>query len=123
MTRYLVGNVSEFEDGQKKIIAVGGKSVGIYEIGGQLHAIRNLCPHQGAELCRGVTAAWVDSSGPGDFRFEREGEIVRCPWHQWEFDIRTGCMVVDPATRTMTYGVTVERYDVTVEEEQVFVHM
>ena len=123
MTRYLIGNASEFADGQKKIVAVGGKSIGIYGIDGQLYAIRNLCPHQGAELCRGLTSAWVVSSGPGDFRFEREGEIVRCPWHQWEFDIKTGCLIIDPSTRTKTYDITVERYDVTVEEEQVFVHM
>lgn len=123
MTRYLVGNVNEFMDGRKKIVTAGGKSIGIYPIGGRLYAIRNVCPHQGAELCKGHTSAWIESSGPGDFRYEREGEIVRCPWHQWEFDIKTGCLVVDPSTRTKTYEVTVERFDVTVDQEQVYVHV
>ncbi|TXK68953.1 Rieske (2Fe-2S) protein [Paenibacillus sp. N3.4] len=121
MTRHLVGNVSECTPGSKKIIEVGGRSIGIYNINGEYYAIRNLCPHQGAALCTGTTSAFITSSSPGEFCFEREGEIVRCPWHFWEFDIKTGCMIVDPRTRTKTYDISVERYDVSVNEEQIFV--
>ncbi|TNJ63883.1 Rieske (2Fe-2S) protein [Paenibacillus hemerocallicola] len=123
MTRYPVGRVSEWSPGSKKIIRVEGRSIGVYNVDGQFYAIRNLCPHQGAELCAGITTSFVTSNAPGEFCFEREGEIVRCPWHFGEFDIKTGQMVVDPRTRTKTYDVTVERYDVTVDEEQIFVHM
>jgi nitrite reductase (NADH) small subunit len=121
--RYLVGTVGEFAPGSKKIIEAGGKSIGVYQVDGRYYAIRNLCPHQGAPLCSGMTSSFVTSNGPGHFEFEKEGEIVRCPWHQWEFDLRTGCLIVDPKMRTMTYDVSVERYDVSVEEEQVYVHM
>jgi 3-phenylpropionate/trans-cinnamate dioxygenase ferredoxin subunit len=123
MNRYLVGAVSELAPGSKKIIEVGGRSVGVYNINGEYYAIRNLCPHQSAALCAGITTSFVTSTMPGEFCFEREGEIVRCPWHFWEFDIKTGQMVVDPKTRTKTYDVTVEKYDVSVEEESIFVHM
>lgn len=123
MTRYLVGRISEWTPGSKKIIQVEGRSIGVYNVDGHFYAIRNLCPHQGAELCAGITTSFVTSNVPGEFCFEREGEIVRCPWHFWEFDIKTGQMVVDPRTRTKSYDVTVERYDVTVDEEQIFVHM
>ncbi|TBL72377.1 Rieske (2Fe-2S) protein [Paenibacillus thalictri] len=123
MSRYLVGVVSELPPGSKKIVEAGGRSVGVYNINGQYYAIRNLCPHQSAALCAGITTSFVTSTGPGEYCFEMEGEIVRCPWHFWEFDIKTGQMVVDPKTRTKTYDVTVEKYNVTVDEECIFVHM
>ncbi|MFC4597414.1 Rieske (2Fe-2S) protein [Cohnella hongkongensis] len=124
MTKYFVGKASDLPPGSKQMIEAGGRSVGVYNINGTYHAIRNLCPHQGAPLCSGHTTALVTSSGPGNFSYEREGEIVRCPWHQWEFDIKTGRMVVDPRMRTMTYDVSVEKYDVSVDQEDhVFVHI
>jgi nitrite reductase/ring-hydroxylating ferredoxin subunit len=46
---------------------------------------------------------------PGEYEIEREGEIIRCPWHGYEFDITTGEFVLDPRTvRSMTFDVTVE---------------
>lgn len=124
MTKYLVGQASELPPGTRHIVEAGGKSIGIYNVNGTYYAIRNLCPHQGAALCSGKTTALVTSSGPGDFQYEREGEIVRCPWHQWEFDIKTGQMIVDPKMRTMTYDVTVEKYDVSVDsEDRLYVHI
>jgi nitrite reductase/ring-hydroxylating ferredoxin subunit len=37
----------------------------------------------------------------------REGRIVRCPWHNWEFDITTGETIADPRRRIRTYEVDV----------------
>ncbi|WP_134703014.1 Rieske (2Fe-2S) protein [Ammoniphilus sp. YIM 78166] len=123
MSGYLVGKASEIPVGEKKIIEANGRSIGVYNIGGEFFAIRNTCPHQGAPLCKGIKTAFITSKGPGNFDYERDGEIVRCPWHQWEFDIKTGCMVVDPKMRTKSYEVTVERYDVSIEENNVYVHL
>jgi 3-phenylpropionate/trans-cinnamate dioxygenase ferredoxin subunit len=123
MSSYLAGRVSEIPPGTRKIVEVNRRSIGIYNIDGRFYAIRNLCPHQGAPLCEGITSAYVTSPRPGEFVYEREGEVVRCPWHFWEFDIKSGCMIVDPATRTKTYDVTVERYDVSVEDGNVIVHL
>ena len=124
MTKYLVGKKSELPPGSKAIVDAGGRSVGVYNLAGAYYAIRNLCPHQGAALCAGRTTSLVTASAPGQFAYECEGEIVRCPWHQWEFHIKSGQMVVDPKMRTGTYEVSLEKYDVTVdEEERIFVHM
>jgi nitrite reductase/ring-hydroxylating ferredoxin subunit len=38
----------------------------------------------------------------------REGEIIRCPWHLWEFEIATGRCLVDPHVRVKTYPVAIE---------------
>ncbi|ALS21422.1 MULTISPECIES: Rieske (2Fe-2S) protein [Paenibacillus] len=123
MSVFLVGKASEIPEGKKKIVEANGRSIGVYNIAGQFYAIRNTCPHQGAALCAGLTAAYITSTGPGHFEYERDGEIVRCPWHQWEFDIKTGCMIVDPKMRTKSYEVTVERYDVSIEDNEVYIHL
>jgi 3-phenylpropionate/trans-cinnamate dioxygenase ferredoxin subunit len=121
--KYAVAKVSEIPSGGKKIVEAGGRSIGVFNIGGEFFALRNVCPHKGAELCKGLVKPYINSSGPGDFTYEREGEILRCPWHAYEFDIKTGCMIVDPAMRTKSYEVTVEKFDVTVEDGEVMVHV
>lgn len=121
--KYAVANAADIPPGSRKVVFAGDRSIGVYHISDQFYAIRNVCPHQGAPLCQGLTTALVVSDEPGCFNYEREGEIVRCPWHQWEFDIKTGQMIVDPKMRTKTYEVTVETFDVSVEDEVVVVHI
>jgi len=121
--KFAVAKVSDIAPGNSKIVEVGGRSIGLYNIGGKFYALRNVCPHQGAPLCKGLTTGLVVAPAPGSFDFEREGEIVRCPWHQWEFDIKTGSMIVDPRMRTKSYEVTVETFDVNVEENVIVIHI
>jgi 3-phenylpropionate/trans-cinnamate dioxygenase ferredoxin subunit len=69
----------------------------------------NRCPHQGGSLCEGIVTGLLQSSMPGEYIYSREGEIVRCPWHGWEFDIRTGQSYCDPEKiRSKSYAVTAE---------------
>jgi 3-phenylpropionate/trans-cinnamate dioxygenase ferredoxin subunit len=69
----------------------------------------NRCPHQGAALCEGPLIGLAESSDPGTIRYTRPGEILRCPWHGWEFDIRTGQSYCDPKRfRTKAYPAHVE---------------
>ncbi|WP_243767507.1 Rieske (2Fe-2S) protein [Paenibacillus agricola] len=112
--------VHEFPEGQRKLLQVNGRSIGIFHLNGNLHAVLNYCPHQGAPLCEGLVMPWITSTLPGEFLYEKEGGIVRCPWHQWEFDITTGCLVVDEKVRTKTYEVTIETFDVSVDEGKVY---
>jgi nitrite reductase (NADH) small subunit len=121
--KHAVAKVGDIAPGTVKIMEVERKSIGVYNISGSFYALRNICPHQGAELCKGLIKPLIISSEPGSFQFERENEIVRCPWHQWEFDIKTGQMIVDPAVRTASYDVSVEMFGVSVEEGTVYVHM
>jgi 3-phenylpropionate/trans-cinnamate dioxygenase ferredoxin subunit len=52
----------------------------------------------------------AESDGPGHYRMVRQGEMVRCPWHGWEFDVRTGRSYCDPArTRVKSFDVHVEK--------------
>ena len=48
-------------------------------------------------MCEGVLTGLIEADTPGAYRFTRQGEVLRCPWHGWEFDIRTGKSWCDPA--------------------------
>ena len=80
----------------------------VFNLGGDLHAIRNKCPHKGGPLGRGRVRPRVGSSGVSEWTYVREGEVIKCPYHQWEFDIRTGQALDDARLRAKTYRVAVE---------------
>ncbi len=81
----------------------------IFNIGGEFFGLFNRCPHQGGSLCDGRLTGLLRSPQPGQFRYTRQGEILRCPWHGWEFDIRTGQSYCGPEKiRTRAYPVEVE---------------
>ena len=109
MARYIVGTTDEIQPGQRKIVEIGGRSVGVFNVNGEYFAVLNRCPHQGGSLCHGRQSGVVTSSRPGEYVTSRSGEIIRCPWHGWEFDLRTGQSWFDPR------AVRVRRYDVSVE--------
>jgi nitrite reductase/ring-hydroxylating ferredoxin subunit len=109
MARYIVGTVDDIPPGQRKIVEIGGRQVGVFNVGGEYFAVLNRCPHQGGSLCNGRQTGLVTSSRPGEYTTSRSGEIIRCPWHGWEFDLRTGQSWFDPR------AVRVRRYDVSVE--------
>ena len=104
-----VCSVPELPPGQRRIIDIKGRSIGIFNIDGAYYALRNHCPHQGAELCKGRLLGTMLPSPPGVYHYGRQGEILRCPWHGWEFDITTGRSIGNPEKcRVKTFDVTVE---------------
>jgi 3-phenylpropionate/trans-cinnamate dioxygenase ferredoxin subunit len=115
MARYVVGTVDDIPVGGRKIVEIGGRSVGVFNVNGEYFAVLNRCPHQGGSLCSGRQSGVVTSNRPGDYTYGRSGEIIRCPWHGWEFDLRTGQSWFDPR------AVRVRRYDVSVEPGSVLV--
>src|SRR6267378_6278301 len=72
-------------------------------------AVGNRCPHEGASLCKGRIVGLVESSEPGSYQFSRRGELLRCPWHGWEFDLRTGKSWCEPdRTKVRSFELKVE---------------
>lgn len=133
MERCVVGRLSEFAPGSRKIVTVGGRSIGVFNIRGQFYALRNRCPHQGAPLCLGRVKGTTLSSKPYEYVYGRDQEIIQCPWHGWEFEIATGRTYFNPhRMRVKTYEVTVESegaedvtletFEVTTEGEFVILH-
>ena len=109
MARHVVATVEEIPPGARKIIKVAGRDIGIFNIGKEFFALINRCPHEGGELCRGRLVGLMESDRPGEYRLTRPGEMLRWPWHGWEFDIRTGQSWCEPKRfRTRAYDVSVE---------------
>lgn len=96
MERFVVARTDEIPPGERKLVSVRGRDVVVFNVAGQYFALLDRCPHQGGSLCRGKLVGLVESDGPGRYRYHRPGEIVRCPWHGWEFDLRTGKSRFDP---------------------------
>jgi len=95
--KHVVATLDEIPPGERKIVEVAGRSIGIFNLSGEFFALRNRCPHQGAELCRGKLWGTVTASVPGEFDYTPGGEILSCIHHGWEFQIRTGQSWCDPA--------------------------
>ncbi len=109
MARHVVARATEIPPGGRKLVKIDGKGVVIFNLQGEFFALSDQCPHKGASLCEGIITGLVESSGPGAVKYSRPGEIIRCPWHQWEFDIRTGRSWCDPRRmRLMKFDVAVE---------------
>ena len=101
-------DAAELAPGGRRMVAVRGRSIGVFNVDGRFYALRNTCPHQAAPLCRGSVKGMTTSSGPGQYEYVREGEILRCPWHGWEYDITTGRSLFDDKVKVVSYPVSVE---------------
>jgi 3-phenylpropionate/trans-cinnamate dioxygenase ferredoxin subunit len=126
---YRICKTSELLPGEKRLAHLNGISIGVFNIKGEYYALRNLCPHQLAPLCEGTITGTTLPSPVGEYCWAREGEIIRCPWHGWEFDIRTGQSVFNPhKVKTRAYNVTlesdpsVETYPTSIDDQWVVVH-
>ena len=108
-TRQVVARAGDIAPGTSRVVNVKGREIGIFNVKGEYFALANRCPHAGGPLCEGRIVALVQSEGPGHYRLARHQEFLRCPWHGWEFDIRTGQSWCDPtSTRARQFAVTVE---------------
>ena len=109
MSQHVVASVDEIAPGHRKLVTVKGRPIVIFNLNGEFFGLLNRCPHQGGNLGAGALTGLVESSEPGKYCYSRRGEILRCPWHGWEFDVRTGQSYCDPERfRTKAYNVAVE---------------
>lgn len=87
---HVVAATSELPPGSHKLVKIRGLEIGVYNVGGEYYAFHNMCPHQFGPACIGPVgpAALVDD----EFQMHllRGGEILTCPWHGMEFDLKTG---------------------------------
>lgn len=109
MPSHVVAKAEELPPGTRKLVQIGSRSIVVLNINGELFALSDKCPHKGGSLCKGKLTGAVASTEPGHYDYSRPGEILRCPWHGWEFDVRTGRSWCDPRRmRLVNYAVSVE---------------
>ena len=102
MARVKVMDAAALVPGKGALVTVNGQDVALFRRGDEILAIGNDCPHQGASLCEG----WV------------EGDIVICPVHGWEFDLRSGACMTVPGESVPRYAATIEDGAIYVEETE-----
>lgn len=106
MAKHIVAKATDIPAGSRLLVEVKGRPIVIFNIKGEFFALFNRCPHEGGSLAKGHLIGLVESSEPGKYCYSREGEILRCPWHGWEFDVRTGKSHCDPEkVKTRTFPV------------------
>jgi nitrite reductase/ring-hydroxylating ferredoxin subunit len=117
MAEKLVGKISEFKDGDRRIVFLGDVEIGVFREGGAFYAYSNTCLHQGGPACEGLVIAKVeerimpDQTSRGLYFSEDELHFV-CPWHGYEYDIKTGEFVGDRRQKLRKYQVVQKGDDV-----------
>jgi len=109
MPRHVVARAADLPPGSRKLVEIGERAILVLNVEGELFALSDRCPHKGGSLSHGKLTGAVTSPEPGRYAYSRRGEILRCPWHGWEFDVRTGRSWCDPRRmRLASYAVSVE---------------
>ena len=94
----LVGKTEDVQPGSGIVAEVNGKSLALFNVDGSYYALDNTCVHRGGPL------------GEGDV----EGEVVSCPWHGWEYNVKTGACINNPSACVKSYPVSVDGTDLKV---------
>ncbi|HEY2602591.1 MAG TPA: Rieske (2Fe-2S) protein [Thermoleophilaceae bacterium] len=98
--RTVVCESDELSPGEMVAATVGSLHIVVVRArDGSLHALEDRCLHQGARLSRGRLLDAIDGERPGDYRVAPDSELVKCPWHGYEYDVRTGCALFDRRRR------------------------
>ncbi|MFJ8816552.1 Rieske (2Fe-2S) protein [Amycolatopsis thermoflava] len=114
MARHVVDRLSAFPAGTRRVVTVDGVEIAVFNVGGRFHALRNYCPHRGAPMCTHSPTGTMVADRPHEYRYDLEGELIRCPWHGYEFRLSDGRSVVSPdiKLRMRVYDIKVEQDDV-----------
>ena len=116
MTRHRAADADSFPIAGKRALLLAGRPIVLVRAhDGSFHALADTCPHQGARLSGGFLGGVVVERA-GSPVLERDGEVLRCPWHNYAFDVRTGRALLDPDRyRVRVYDVDVVDGGVLVE--------
>jgi nitrite reductase (NADH) small subunit len=118
-TDHVVGALADFPEGSHRVVDVAGRQVGIFNIGGELHGLPNVCPHQTGPVCEGrIVTGSLRSTKETGWRAEwvHDGEVIVCPWHGLEYHVPTGRCMAFPQIR-------LRRYQVLVDDDRVIVRL
>jgi nitrite reductase/ring-hydroxylating ferredoxin subunit len=103
-----VCQADEMPDRAARSFDLGRVRVCLVRAGDRFYALHDRCPHRMAPLSAGTVGGTAVPSEVGVVRYGRDGEILRCPWHGWEFDVTDGRSLHDPVKeRVRAYPVEI----------------
>jgi nitrite reductase/ring-hydroxylating ferredoxin subunit len=109
LAEQFVAKAFEFKDGDRQILRIGEQEIGIFKHEGEFYAYSNFCLHQGGPACEGLTIARVEERLCAEkksmgLHFTDEMNFV-CPWHGYEYDMKTGEHIADRTVKLRKYDV------------------
>ncbi len=93
------GKASELQKDSAKSVEITGKKLAIFNVAGKFYALADHCMHRG---------------GPLGLGHVEEGRVT-CPWHAWEFDVKTGNCLTMEGSKQASYPVKIENGEIFVE--------
>lgn len=120
MTEYSVADADDISEGERIVVQLKGREIGIFNVDGEFYAYTNWCAHQGGPCCEGNLTGTVYGEYDRDtleqtLEWSDEDKILNCPWHGWEYEIDTGkCLSRE--------GIRLPRHEVEVRGEEIIVH-
>jgi nitrite reductase/ring-hydroxylating ferredoxin subunit len=122
MTEIFVAKASELPDGERRIVSHDGVEIGVFHWQGAFYAYQNLCVHQGGPACEGLIMHKVEDVLAPDRtwhgqRFSSDQVHFVCPWHGYEYDLKTGECAADRKLKLKTYAVVRRGEDIYVRAD------
>jgi len=93
-----VARVEDVPPGTTRSVRAGEEEIALAHCNGGFYAVQQHCLHLRGPLGEG----------------RLEGCVLSCPWHGWQYDVRTGQNEFDLAIQLRTYDVQVEDGEVRV---------
>lgn len=116
MARHVISSLDDFPTDTRRVVDIDGVPVAVFNVNGTFHALKDECPHKGASLCTNPPTGMMLPSGPDSYEYGREGEIIQCPWHGYQFNLSDGRAAVAPEIkmRAKVFEVAVEDGEVAI---------
>ena len=73
-------------------VTVGSRDYALFNVAGEFYCIDSECPHHGGPLGEG----------------ELEEDVVMCPWHAWQINVKTGALLYSSTFCVGTHKTKVE---------------
>ena len=110
MAEAYCGLVADFEGDARKVVTVADREVVVFRVRGRFYALENRCLHSGGPVGEGLLIGKVeavlgeDKAYLGE-RFSDDRLHLVCPWHGYEYDIKTGECVSDRKLKLRRYKI------------------
>jgi nitrite reductase/ring-hydroxylating ferredoxin subunit len=116
MAEWLVGKATDIKEGDRKVVTAGKREIGVFHKGGAFYAYSNTCLHQGGPACEGMlTQNVVDViDKDGLYQGQNYGDETHfvCPWHGYEYDLKTGECIGDRKLKLRKYDIVKRGEDI-----------
>ncbi|WP_165976335.1 Rieske (2Fe-2S) protein [Bacillus salipaludis] len=115
--RVVLFPAEQLKPGDRKLVKIDKLEIAIINVDNNLYAFRNECPHQGISMIYGPVTGTMIPSNPKEYKYGLDDQLIKCPLHGWEFDLKTGKSLFSPNK------VSLITYDVRNEDNQIVLYL